>query len=114
MDLKETSDFNSFLNELKESCGGQIKNLELHYLSIQEFNDNKFSEVIDLRSKEDFDFDNIVGSHSLPVLKTGEMNDILQLPTDQRIRLNATLRYIRLTGEDKLDLIKHINDLARH
>ena len=95
MDLKETSEFNLLLNELKESCGGKIKNLELHYVSIQEFNDNKCSEVIDLRCKEEFDFDNIVGSQSLPVLKTGEKNDILQLPTDQRIRLNAILRYIR-------------------
>ena len=95
MSLKESTNFNSILNELKDTCNGKIKNLELHYVSIEEFNDNTFSEVIDLRSKEEFDFDNIVGSLSIPVLKTEDKIEILQLPTDQRIRLNALLRYAR-------------------
>ena len=95
MSLKESTNFNSILNELKDTCDGKIKCLELHYVSIEEFNDNTFSEVIDLRSKEEFDFDNIVGSLSIPVLKTEDKIEILQLPTDQRIRLNALLRYAR-------------------
>ena len=94
MDLQETSNFNSILNELKENCDEEIKNLELHYVSIQELNDKKFSEIIDLRTKEEFDFDNIVGSHSLPVLKTEEKDGILQ-ETLPRLRLNTILRYIR-------------------
>ena len=94
MDLQETSDFHSILNEFKENCDGKIKNLELHYISIQELNDTKFSEIIDLRTKEEFDFDNIVGSHSLPVLKNEDKDEILQkaLP---RHRLITILRYIR-------------------
>ena len=95
MEFKESTNFNSILNELKDTCDGKIKNLELHYVSIEEFNDNTFSEVIDLRSKEEFDFDNIVGSLSIPILKTEDKNEILQLPTDQRIRLNVLLRYAR-------------------
>ena len=94
MDLQETSDFHSILNEFKENCDGKIKNLELHYMSIHELNDNKFSEIIDLRTKEEFDFDNIVGSHSLPVLKTEDKDGILQEST-QRLRLITILRYIR-------------------
>ena len=94
MDLQETSDFHSILNEFKENCDEKIKNLELHYISIQELNDNKFSEIIDLRTKEEFDSDNIVGSHSLPVLKTEDKDGILQEST-QRLRLNTILRYIR-------------------
>ena len=94
MDLQETSDFHSILNEFKENCDGKIKNLELHYISIQELNDNKFSEIIDLRTKEEFDFDNIVGSHSLPVLKNEDKDEILQ-KTLPRHRLNTILRYIR-------------------
>lgn len=93
--VMETLDFNSILNLFKDSCEKKIKNLELHYVSLQEFNDNTFSEVIDLRSKEEFDFDNIVGSVSFPALKTEEKKEILQLPADQKIRLNAILRYLR-------------------
>ena len=94
MDLQKTSDFHSILNEFKENSDGKIKNLELHYMSIQELNDNKFSEIIDLRTKEEFDFDNIVGSHSLSVLKNEEKDEILQ-KTLPRHRLITILRYIR-------------------
>jgi len=93
MEFKESTNFNSILNELKDTCDGKIKNLELHYVSIDEFNDNTFSEVIDLRSKEEFDFDNIVGSLSIPVLKSEDQSEIVKLPTNHRIRLNTLLRY---------------------
>ena len=112
MDLKEPTNFNSILNELKDTCDGKIKNIELQYLSIQEFNDNTFSDVIDLRSKEEFDFDNIVGSLSLPVLKSEEKSEILQLPTDQRIRRNALLRYARYSAVYSEDFLQHPTQIS--
>ena len=112
MDLKEPTNFNSILNELKDTCDGKIKNIELQYLSIQEFNDNTFSDVIDLRSKEEFDFDNIVGSLSLPVLKSEEKSEILQLPTDQRIRRNALLRYARYNAVYSEDFLQHPTQIS--
>ena len=112
MNLKESTNFNFILNELKDTCDGKIKNIELHYVCIQDFNDNKFSEVIDLRSKEEFDFDNIVGSLSLPVLKAQEKSEILQLSTDQRIRRNALLRYARYSAVYSEDFLQNTTQIS--
>ena len=80
--------FDLILDTLKESTNELQKNLELKYTIIEDFRSGYFDDVLDLRTKEEFDNDHIVGSHNFPCLT---IDKIKTVPTIDQATHRVTL-----------------------
>ena len=81
-------DFDLILETLKESTNELQKNLELKYTVIEDFRLGGFDEIFDLRTKEEFENDNIFGSHNFSCLT---IDKIKTLPTIDQTTHRVTL-----------------------
>ena len=80
--------FDLILETLKESSNELQKNLELKYTVIEDFRSGGFDDILDLRTKEEFENDNIVGSYNFPCLT---IDKIKTLPTIDQTTHRVTL-----------------------
>ena len=88
MEEELQKNFDLILETLKESTNELQKNLELKYTVIEDFRLGDFDEIFDLRSKEEFENDNIVGSYNFPCLT---IDKIKTLPTIDQTTHRVTL-----------------------
>ena len=76
MDPSLQKDFDSILEKLKDTNDELQKNLEVNFSCIENFQLGDFDELLDLRTVEEFDNDNIIGSHNFPCLTTDNIETL--------------------------------------
>ena len=88
MEEELQKNFDLILETLKESTNELQKNLELKYTVIEDYRLGDFDDVLDLRTKVEFDNDHIVGSHNFSCLT---IDKIETLPTIDQTTHRVTL-----------------------
>ena len=92
MDPSLQKDFDSILEKLKDTNDEFQKNLEVNFSCIENFKLGDFDELLDLRTVEEFDNDNIIGSHNCPCLTTDNIETLSTI--DQTIHRVTLISHI--------------------
>ena len=95
MEEELQKNFDLILETLKESTNELQKNLELKYTVIEDFRLGEFDDVLDLRTKEEFDNDHIVGSNNFPCLTIDKFETLPTIDqTTHRVTMISHIWYL--------------------
>ena len=79
-EINQTREYQTILASLKDQEDGEheqtVKNLEIKFVNIEDFRIGLFDDILDLRSKEEFNHDNIVSSRNIPAVTDEQITEV--------------------------------------
>ena len=87
-EMNQTREYQTILASLKDQEDGEheqtVKNLEIKFVNIEDFRIGLFDDILDLRSKEEFNHDNIVSSRNIPAVTDEQITEVTNDNEDMR------------------------------
>ena len=87
-EINQTREYQTILASLKDQEDGEheqtVKNLEIKFVNIEDFRIGLFDDILDLRSKEEFNHDNIVSSRNIPAVTDEQITEVTKDNEDMR------------------------------
>ena len=85
-EMNQTREYQTILASLKDQEDGEqtVKNLEIKFVNIEDFRIGHFDDILDLRSKEEFNHDNIVSSRNIPAVTDEQITKVTKDNEDMR------------------------------
>ena len=87
-EINQTREYRNILASLKDQEDGEheqtVKNLEIKFVNIEDFRIGHFDDILDLRSKEEFNHDNIVSSRNIPAVTDEQITEVTNNNEDMR------------------------------
>ena len=85
-EMNQTREYQTILASLKDQEDGEqtVKNLEIKFVNIEDFRIGHFDDILDLRSKEEFNHDNIVSSRNIPAVTDEQITEVTKDNEDMR------------------------------
>ena len=85
-EMNQTREYHNILATLKEQEDDEHteKNLEIKFVIIEDFRIGHFDDILDLRSKEEFNHDNIVSSRNIPTVTDEQIIKVTNDNEDMR------------------------------
>ena len=85
-EMNQTREYHTILTTLKEQEDDEHteKNLEIKFVNIEDFRIGHFDDILDLRSKEEFNHDNIVSSRNIPAVTDEQITKVTNDNEDMR------------------------------
>ena len=87
-EINQTREYQTILASLKDQEDGEqeqtLKNLEIKFVNIEDFRIGHFDDILDLRSKEEFNHDNIVSSRNIPAVTDEQITEVTNNNEDMR------------------------------
>ena len=85
-EMNQTREYHNILTMLKEQEDDEHteKNLKIKFVNIEDFRIGHFDDILDLRSKEEFNHDNIVSSRNIPAVTNEQITKVTNDNEDMR------------------------------
>ena len=86
-EMNQTREYHNILATLKDQENDEEhaeKNLEIKFVNIEDFRIGHFDDILDLRSKEEFNHDNIVSSRNIPAVTDEQITKVTNDNEDMR------------------------------
>ena len=85
-EMNQTREYHTILTTLKEQEDDdqRVKKLEIKFVNIEDFRIGHFDDILDLRSKEEFNHDNIVSSRNIPAVTDEQIMKVTNGNEDMR------------------------------
>ena len=84
-EMNQTREYHNILATLKEQEDKHTeKKLEIKFVNIEDFRIGHFDDILDLRSKEEFNHDNIVSSRNIPAVTDEQIMKVTNGNEDMR------------------------------
>ena len=85
-EMNQTREYHTILTTLKEQEDDdqRVKKLEIKFVNIEDFRIGHFDDILDLRSKEEFNHDNIVSSRNIPTVTDEQIIKVTNDNEDMR------------------------------
>ena len=85
-EMNQTRKYHTILTTLKdqEDDDQRVKKLEIKFVNIEDFRIGHFDDILDLRSKEEFNHDNIVSSRNIPAVTDEQIMKVTNGNEDMR------------------------------